>query len=224
MAISAREVGFRLYLITDRKTVRSGDLFGACEQALAATSDRPGAIAIQLREKDLAAHALYELALRMRQLCTRYGAPLLVNDRIDVAIACGADGVHLPVDSFSPGQARELIGESRLIGVSTHSDAEVAQAAAGGADFVVYGPVFQPLSKPAAYGPARGGEELAAACRTAPIPLYALGGITAERVQQLGGTGLAGAAAIGAVLGAESPGEAARALLIAIETVMGARR
>ncbi|HUY19039.1 MAG TPA: thiamine phosphate synthase [Candidatus Binataceae bacterium] len=222
MATGARQVKFRLYLITDRKLVRSGNLYEACEQVLAAPADRPGAIAIQLREKDLEGRALYELALRMRELCTRYGAPLLINDRIDVAIACGADGVHLPANSFTPEQARALLGESRLIGVSTHSSAEVAQAASAGADFVVYGPVFQPLSKTAGYGAARGAEGLGAACRAAPIPVYALGGITAERMHRLTGTGLAGAAAIGAVLGAEAPGAAARALLAAVEQVCAA--
>jgi thiamine-phosphate pyrophosphorylase len=223
LAISARrQVGFRLYLITDRKLVRSGNLYGACEQVLAALSDHRGAIAIQLREKDLEGRALYELALRMRELCARYDAPFIVNDRIDVAIACGANGVHLPADSFTPNEARSLVGESRLIGVSTHRSAEVAQAASAGADFVVYGPVFKPLSKPAGYGAARGAEGLGAASRAARIPVYALGGITAERVHRLAGTGLAGAAAIGAVLGAESPGVAARAILAATEHVRAA--
>jgi len=202
--------------------VRSGDLINVCEQALAAVADRSGAIAIQLREKDLDGRALFELAMPMRKLCGRYGAPLIINDRIDVAIAARADGVHLPAESFSPAEARRLLGESRLIGVSTHSAGEVARAAADGADFAVYGPVFTPLSKPAGYGAARGADSLGAACRAAPIPVYALGGITAERVHQLAGTGLAGAAVIGAVIGAESPGAAARALLAAVERGAGA--
>jgi thiamine-phosphate pyrophosphorylase len=218
----ARPVGFRLYLITDRKLPGSGDLIEVCEQALAATSDRPGSIAIQLREKDLDGRALCELALRLRAVCSRYAAPLIINDRIDVALAADADGVHLPASSFSPAEARRLIGESRLIGISTHRTDEVARAASEGADFAVYGPVFKPVSKPG-YGATSGAEGISAACRVAAgLPVYALGGITAERVHRLAGTGLAGAAALGAVIGGKSPGAAARALLDAVEQVMGA--
>src|SRR6185437_7343982 len=111
-----------------------------------------------------------------------YGAYLIVNDRADVTLAAAADGVHLPADSIAIADARRLMGPSRLVGVSTHRPAEAADATAAGADFAVFGPVWPPLSKPG-YGPARGAEELAAACRAAVgMPLYALGGITAERV------------------------------------------
>lgn len=212
-----REVGFRLYLITDRKLVAPHGLVAACEAALAAVADRPGSIALQLREKDLDGRELFELAVALRALCSRYGAPFLVNDRIDVAIASNADGVHLPAASFSPADARALIGPSRMIGVSTHSPEEVARAAVAGADFAVYGPVFTPISKALNYGAARGVEGLSAACCDAKIPVYALGGITSERMPLLRGSGAAGVAAIGAVLGASSPGLAMRALLDAAE-------
>ncbi len=222
MSSIARPVKFRLYLITDRKLAGSRNLIEVCEQALAATCDRPGSIAIQLREKDLDGRALYELALRLREISSRYAAPLIINDRIDVALAAGADGVHLPASSFSPAEARRLIGESRLVGVSTHRSDEIERAASSGADFAVYGPVFEPISKPE-YGATCGVEGIAAACRVAAgMPVYALGGIKAERVHRLAGAGIAGAAAIGAVIGAESPGAAARALLDAVEQVTGA--
>src|SRR5262249_32693752 len=136
-----------------------------------------------------------------------------VNDRIDVALAVEADGVHLPADSFCVADARRLVGPSRLIGVSTHNTADVAQAAAQGADFAVFGPVWPPLSK-SSYGPARGVEELEAACRVADsMPVFALGGVNTERVMSLkaprgegdavGGSLLAGVAVIGAVFGAD---------------------
>ena len=155
---------------------------------LGALASDPSAIrtALQLREKDLGGRDLYQLATALRSICTRHGAYLIVNDRIDVAFAAAADGVHLPADSIAIADARRLVGPSHLVGVSTHSPAEAADAATAGADFAVFGPVWAPLSKPG-YGPARGAEFLGAACRAAAgMPLYALGGITAERVEALG--------------------------------------
>jgi thiamine-phosphate pyrophosphorylase len=139
---------------------------------------------VQLREKDLDAGELLALASQLRPICDRYRARLIVNDRIDVAIAAHADGVHLPANSFAVGDARSLIGDAGLIGVSTHDDAEVIGAAQSGADFVVYGPVFDPLSKES-YTTARGADDLIAATRTASIPVFALGGITPDRVREL---------------------------------------
>ena len=220
---SRPRVSFRLYLITDRRVVRSGDLISACEAALTAAREAapPGAVALQLREKDLSARALYELALRLRPICTRAGAPLIVNDRVDVAIAADADGVHLPFDSIGVSMARVLLGPDRLIGVSTHSPPDVADAARQGADFAVFGPVFDPLSKPAT-GSAWGPGGLAAACGAGAIPVFALGGITPDRARELMAyTGPAarpaGVASIGAIFAADSPGAATAAMLSALD-------
>src|SRR5713226_935751 len=114
----------------------------------AATIAGPGAVAIQLREKDLEARELYELARALRERCSRYGAPLIVNDRLDVAIAAQADGAHLPANSFAVADARRLVGSAAPIGVSTHQVSEAAAAKAAAADFAVFGPVYAPLSKP----------------------------------------------------------------------------
>ena len=184
----------------------------------------PGTVAVQLREKDLEAGALVELARALRPVCDRYGTRLIVNDRIDVAIAAHADGVHLPADSFAVADARALIGNDGLVGVSTHDHAEVIAAAHAGADFAVYGPIFEPLSK-ASYTAARGAEGLNAAVRAAAIPVYALGGITAERVRELGEAEWSigaparrapGVAVIGAIYGAADPAAAMGALARAI--------
>jgi thiamine-phosphate pyrophosphorylase len=224
---SSRQIPFKLYLITDRKLAESrGGLLAVVEAALSAASTTAAGsrgVAVQLREKDLPARDLYELARALLVVCARYRAPLLVNDRVDVAIAAGADGVHLAGSSYAVTDARTLLGPARLIGISTHAPAEIAAAAHEGADFAVYGPVFAPLSKPG-YGSARGAESLGVACRAAgEMPVLALGGITAERVAELGGaTALdersraAGAAVIGAVMGADNPGAATRALLAAL--------
>jgi thiamine-phosphate pyrophosphorylase len=186
----------------------------------------PETVALQLREKDLEAGELVALARGLRAICDRYHARLLVNDRIDVAIAAHADGVHLPGDSFAVADARALIGSGGIVGVSTHDEAEVIAAARAGADFVVYGPVFDPLSK-ASYTAARGAEGLNAVVRAAAIPVFALGGITAGRVRELGGAdrndeargrrmGPAGVAVIGAIYDAPDPAVAMRDLVNAI--------
>lgn len=210
-------VGFKLYLITDHKLAGGRGLAAVCEAALqAADATEPECpIAIQLRDKELDARELLKAALELRRLCDRYRARLLINDRLDIAIAARADGVHLPADSFSATQARALLGPAALIGRSTHQGAEVAEALREGADFVVFGPVYQPFSK-GGYGDPRGVAGLKAACRSAPIPVFALGGITPERVREIAATGAAGVAVIGAVMGAEAPGLATKALLDAL--------
>ena len=202
---------FSLYLITDRKLAKDG-LVAACEDALAGAGRDASHIAIQLREKDLTGREQLALGRELRKICSAHGAKLLINDRIDVAIACGADGVHLPADSFSVRDARELLGKSKLIGCSTHSIAEVEAANRAGADFVVFGPVFDPISKSAS-GPAAGVEALREACEVSDIPVYALGGITPESFAEIADCESAGVAVIGAVFGTASPARAVRALL-----------
>lgn len=219
--LSAR---FRLYLISDRRlAAASGGLVSTVEAALAGAADAssPGAVAVQLREKDLEARQLYELALALRPICTRFGAPLIVNDRIDVAIAVGAEGTHLASTSFTIADARALLGPGRLIGISTHSAEEVAMAEAHGADFAVFGPIYDPLSK-GAYGPAKGLAALADAVKTAKrMPLYALGGINSFRASEIAalppGTRPTGVAAIGSVFGTSTPAIAARELIEAFK-------
>jgi thiamine-phosphate pyrophosphorylase len=203
---------FKIYLITDRKLAAShGGLIAIATAALAAAP--PGTVALQLREKDLHAGELLELARELRIVCDRYGARLLVNDRLDVAIAARADGIHLRSNSFAIADARALLGPDRLIGVSTHNDVEVGMASRAGADFVVYGPVFDPLSKGTSTI-ARGADGLGAAISVSSIPVFALGGINPVRVRELcakismantedgGASRPFGVAAIGAVFGA----------------------
>jgi len=226
VSIKERRVVFRLYLITDRRVVKSGDLVSACEAALSVAP--AGSVGLQLREKDLPARELYELALRLREICARAGAPLIVNDRVDVAIAAEADGVHLPFDSIGVSMARKLLGPERLIGVSSHSPPDVAGAAREGADFAVFGPVFDPLSKPAA-GPAWGASGLAAACGAGALPVFALGGITPARARELFAssdpmTRPAGVASIGAIFAADSPALVTTAMLSALDASRTRRR
>ncbi len=196
-------VDFRVYLITDRRLASGGDLLRAVERALAG-----GVRAVQLREKDLGAGELLELAREMRVLTARRGAKLLINDRVDVALASGADGVHLGESSIPPEEARRLLGPGRLIGVSTHSEEQLAAAQAAGADFAVFGPVYYTPSK-AAFGPPLGVDALRKACASARIPVFALGGVGARDIDEVVKAGADGIAMISAILAAEDQEAAA---------------
>lgn len=196
-----------LYLVTDRRLCAPGGLVERVEAAL-----RGGVGAVQLREKDLDGGPLHELARALLPICRRFAAPLLVNGRIDVVLATDADGVHLPSDSFRAAEARSLLGPEKIVGVSTHSPAEVASAAADGADYAIFGPIFATPSKES-FGAPQGLERLRQAVAAAPMPLIAIGGITPERARDVYATGVAGVAAIGALLAQADTESAARAFL-----------
>jgi thiamine-phosphate pyrophosphorylase len=202
------KVDFSLYLITDRRSLPLGrDLLATVRGAM-----RGGVRAVQLREKDLSAAQLYPLALELRQLTREFHARLLINDRVDLALAVDADGVHLGGHSLPVAVVRQFLGEQRIIGVSTHHPDEVKAAAVAGADFVTFGPVYSTPSK-LAYGPPVGLEPLAAICAHAPLPVFALGGVSAARLPALRAAGCQQVAVIGAILQANDPEGAARELL-----------
>jgi thiamine-phosphate pyrophosphorylase len=176
-----------------------------------------------LREKDLSARDLYALGVRLLKTLAPYKVPLLINDRLDVALALDAAGVHLAGHSLPAARARHLLGPQKLIGVSTHSLAEAQQAAAEGADFVVFGPVFTTPSK-IAYGPPQGLQQLAAVVRQVTIPVLAIGGIDHDNLPQVMAAGAHGVAMIRAVLAATDPYEAAQRLHMALMSEDRARR
>lgn len=174
----------------------------------------PGRVAVQLREKSLTGAALFALACELAELCHAHGQLLLVNERLDVALASGADGVHLPVTAVGPAAARRLLGPSALIGVSCHTAEQVARAAAGGADYATFGPVWATPSK-ARFGAPVGLERLREASRLG-LPLVALGGVEPALAPQAIAAGAAGVAAIRAWLTGPDPAAAARELLAAM--------
>ncbi len=196
----------RVYLVSDRRL--ADDLPAAARAALAGLP--PGTAAIQLREKDLAARDLLELARVLRRICAAAGQALLVNDRLDVALAAGADGVHLPAAGVPPAEARRLLGPGRLVAVSCHGAAEVASARQQGADFATFGPVYDTPSK-RAYGPPLGLERLWEASALG-LPLVGLGGIDLARAAEVRAAGATGVGAIRAWLEAADPAAAARTL------------
>lgn len=177
---------------------------------------------MQLREKDLPVRTLMDVARTMRALTARADVRLLVNGRVDVMLAVGADGVHLPSDSLPVRAVRRVIGPDKWLGVSTHSLAEVERAGEDGADFVTFGPVYETPSK-AALGVPTGLKGLEAACRRARVPVYALGGVTRDRIPDVVAAGAHGVAMIAEVISSRDIESSARACLDAVRTAANRR-
>jgi thiamine-phosphate pyrophosphorylase len=201
-------IDFNLYLITGRGETLGRNLEFVVEEAL-----RGGVRAVQLREKGgLSSKELYETAYEMRRLTSRYGAKLIINDRVDIALAVDADGIHIGNQSLPIYKARRLLGERRLIGVSCHNQVQAITAQEMGADFITFGPVFYTPSK-APYGAPVGVEKLRQVTEMLQIPVFALGGINLENCAEVVSCHVRGIALISAVLSAPDPKDAARGLL-----------
>lgn len=198
------EVGFRLLLITDGYDATTP---GRVAAALGVVS--PGTAAVQLRAKSLSAKELLAASVELRSITGPMGAPLLVNDRLDIALASGADGVQLPASGLPVKAARRVSGRL-LVGASTHSLAEARMAEAGGADLILFGPVFSTSSKPYPVEPL-GLARLEEVVHAVELPVFAVGGIDAERAGACARLG-ARVACIGAVLGSAQAEPGARAM------------
>ena len=184
------------YYITDRRTTKREG--AGTETALLACIARAlaqGVERIQIREKDLPARALCDLVRAALALPNPHATRILVNSRVDVALAAGAHGVHLPAESLPPAALRPIVPAGFLIAVSTHTLDEVRAANSEGADFLVYSPIFEVRSKPG-YGPPQGLAKLHDAVNASAIPVFALGGITRENAPQCEAAGAAGIAGI----------------------------
>jgi len=230
-------VNFNLYLVTDRHQTDKRPLAAVIEETLKA-----GVKAVQLREKDLSAKELFDLARSLRGLTSQYRARLFINDRLDIAIAVKADGVHLGQKGFSASDIKQFLksalhitplietfrgrhpaslspqalsGERFLIGVSAHSREEARKAEEEGADFITIGPVFYTASK-AGYGRPLGVEIIKSVKEAVKIPVFAIGGIKLDTISEVVAAGADGIAVISAIIGAKGPGIAAKDLLQAI--------
>jgi len=196
-----------LTLVTDRTQTRGRDLVAVVGEALAA-----GLPSVQLREKDLGSGDLAFLARRLRDLARDTRARLIINDRVDVALAVGAAGVQRTHTSLGVEDIRKIAGHRLRIGASVHSLEDAVDAELKGADWVTFGPVYDTPSK-RAYGPAQGLERLATVARGLRLPVVAIGGITPERVPEVLAAGARGVAVISGILAAASPADATRAYL-----------
>ena len=185
----------RLYAVTDRAWVGRQTLPEQVEAAL-----KGGATCVQLREKELDGAAFLEEAKVLAALCRRYGVPLIINDNVEVALASGADGVHVGQDDLTVEQVRRLAGDRLIVGVSAHSVEQALAAQAGGADYLGVGAVFATATKSDAHVLPR--ETLAEICRAVDIPVVAIGGIGEDNLLQLAGTGVDGVALVSAIFSA----------------------
>lgn len=204
----------RLYLITDRNQIRGRSLVSVVEQAL-----KGGVRAVQLREKDLSGKELLTLARELRLLTREYGATLLINDRVDIAISVEADGVHLGRQSMSLKDARQAFSETLqyvpILGVSTHSLVEALEAERDGADFVTFGPVRFTPSK-AVYGEPVGIDKLHDVVKALNIPVFAIGGMKKGNMEEVLNAGCYGVAVISAIMSANDVKIATEEILQAI--------
>jgi len=200
----------RLLLVTDRQQTQGRPLLSVLERALQA-----GTPTVQLRERDLSTRDLLTLARETQRLTRLGGSPLVINDRIDLALTLEGVGVHLRSDSLPVSAARSLLGASRLLGVSAHSVEEAMRAESEGADYVVLGPMYATPSKQQ-FGPPLGPRVLEAVCRNVRIPVIGIGGVTAARVMELRRAGAFGVAVISAILSAADVERATRELLDAL--------
>lgn len=202
------KIDFRLYLISDRKHLTGNrSLITAFRLAL-----KGGVKAVQLREKDLGTRELLKLACKMRDLTNGFNARLFINDRFDVALTAGADGVHLTQNSIPAEAVRRVVGKKMMIGVSTHSLREAKDAEKGDADFITLGPVYRTASK-LEYGSPIGLDALNKICGKIEIPVFAIGGIKDQRIAEVKKAGAFGVAMISEIFGASNISRKAKALM-----------
>ena len=184
---------YSLYLVTDRMRMSTRTLGEAVEQAVIG-----GCTLVQLREKDISALDFYALALEIKTITDRYGIPLIINDRIDIAMAAGADGVHIGQQDIPADIARKVIGRDMLLGVSVGSVAEAIDAVKAGADYLGVGAMFPTGTKPDAGFVSM--EELGRIRKAVDIPIVVIGGISRENAMLFRPMGVDGLAVVSAVI------------------------
>lgn len=185
-----------LYAVTDRAWVGKQSLYEQVESAL-----KGGATCVQLREKELDDDEFLAEAIEICALCKKYSVPFFVNDNVDVAIKCRADGVHVGQEDMTASKVREKIGSEMMLGVSVHTVEEALEAVKNGADCLGVGAMFSTSTK--ADADVLPKETLRDICAAVDIPVVAIGGISESNILQLSGTGVDGVALVSAIFGAE---------------------
>lgn len=195
-----------LYAVTNRAWVGKMSLYEQVEEAL-----KNGATCVQLREKELDEESFLKEAIELKKLCGKYHVPFIINDNVDIAVKCGADGIHVGQEDMKAKAVRSLVGENMLIGVSAHTVEEALEAVKNGADYLGLGSVFSTSTKKDV--DVMPFETLKAICEAVEIPTVAIGGISEENIERLSGSGVDGVAVVSAVFGAKDPGKATAKLL-----------
>lgn len=186
----------RLYAVTDRAWVGGQTLYQQVESAL-----KGGVTCVQLREKELDEEAFLKEAFELHDLCKKYNVPFFINDNVDIAIRCHAEGIHVGQDDMAAAQVRQRVGEGMMIGVSAHTVQEALDAVAHGADYLGVGAVFATHTKTDVSEMPR--QTLLDICNAVDVPVAAIGGIHKENILQLKGTGVDGVALVSAIFAAK---------------------
>ena len=194
-----------LYAVTDRAWVGRQSLYEQVEAAL-----KGGATCVQLREKELNEEDFLKEAMELAALCRQYGVPFFVNDHVDIAIKCHADGIHVGQDDMQAAKVREQVGEDMMIGVSVHSVEEALEAVKNGADCLGVGAVFSTSTKTDVDVLPK--EILRDICAAVDIPVVAIGGIGKSNINELAGTGVDGVALVSAIFAADDIEEECKVL------------
>ena len=203
-----------LYAVTDRTWVGEQTLYQQVEAVL-----KGSATCVQLREKELDEEAFLQEAKELCALCRRYGVPFIVNDNVDIAVACGADGVHVGQEDMAAGEVRRRVGKDMILGVSVHTVEEARQAVRDGADYLGLGAVFPTSTKTDAERMPN--ETLRAICEAVDVPIVAIGGIDRDNILQLSGSGVDGVALVSAIFSAEAVEGTCRELRALSEQMVG---
>lgn len=204
-----------LYAVTDRSWLNGESLYSQVEKAL-----KGGATFIQLREKELDEETFLEEAKELKKLCREYRVPFVINDNVEIAEACGADGVHVGQSDMEAGDVRARLGEDKIIGVSADTVEQALLAQRHGADYLGVGAVFPTGSKADASDVDH--ETLKAICQAVKIPVIAIGGINRENVMELAGSGICGVAVISAIFGAPDIEQASTDMKEAVQHMIDA--
>ena len=202
-----------LYAVTDRAWTGKMSLYEQVEAAL-----KNGATCVQLREKELDEESFLKEAMEIGRLCREYGVPFIINDNVEIAVQCGADGIHVGQEDMTVAEVRRRVGDSMMIGVSAHTVEEAREAVAGGADYLGLGAVFNTSTKSDVENMSAG--MLKAICDAVDVPTVAIGGISAKNIHLLHGSGIDGVAVVSAIFAADDPGKATAELRILAEKMV----
>lgn len=195
----------QLYAVTDRTWVGKQTLYEQVEAAL-----KGGVTCVQLREKELDEAAFLQEAKDICALCRRYNVPFIINDNVEIAIACGADGIHVGQEDMAAGEVRRRVGDGMILGVSVHTVEEARQAVQDGADYLGLGAVFPTSTKTDVEQ--MSSETLQTICNAVDVPIVAIGGINRDNLLKLAGSGVDGVALVSAIFSAEDIEGACREL------------